>query len=50
MANYINQIQVGSTVYEIGMLNSIHFDGLSPISTWYSDDACTTKATEASLS
>ena len=46
---YINQIQVGSTTYDIGMQNAIHFDGIALIDTWYSDLACSVKLTENKL-
>ena len=49
MANFINSIKVGTTTYSIGMENAIHFDGLSVISTWFSDSACKTAATVADL-
>lgn len=49
MANFINKIKVGATTYDIGMQNTIHFDGIAPISNWYTDAACKTVATAEAL-
>lgn len=49
MANFINKIQVGTETYQIGMENTVHFDGLAAIGTWFSDESCTAKATITDL-
>lgn len=49
MANYINQIQLGTQVYKIGMQNALHFEGLALIGTWFEDSTCKTAATTTSL-
>lgn len=49
MANFINKIKIGEVTYSIGMENTLHFDGLALIGTWFVDAACKTAATANDL-
>lgn len=49
MANFINKINIGGEIYNIGMENAVHFDGISKIGTWFSDSSCTVTANVADL-